>query len=317
MQQVSKLIIIFLCLTTLSTSVDATPWYTGPIIAPAGHTVPRGHTNLEIYGIDIFTNGRYSPTGQVTSIPLFRNFITTPIITHGFTDWFDVQFNLPYVFNNTQHRDHNRLGDVSLALGFQLIEQKDSWWRPNLRLVVQEIFPTGKYELLNPLLLGTDATGVGSYQTLIGFNFQQLTEVFENHYLRTRLSLSRIFPGPVTASGLSSFGGTARTQGRIRPGIKSNAVLAFEFNVTQNWVAVMEGYISQGIATRFTDDAFGGIDILTDNVASGKYYEQAIDPAIEYNFNENIGIIGGVWFPIKGENTSHYITYVLALNAYW
>lgn len=28
--------------------------------------------------------------------------------------------------------------------------------------------------------------------------------------------------------------------------------------------------------------------------------------ALEYNFNSNAEIIGGVWFPVRGQNTSHF-----------
>jgi len=44
---------------------------------------------------------------------------------------------------------------------------------------------------------------------------------------------------------------------------------------------------------------------------------KALAPALEYNFSGNVGLIGGVWFPLSGKNTSHYMTYVLALNTYW
>lgn len=167
-------------------------------------------------------------------------------------------------------------------------------------------------------MLGTDSTGLGSYQTLIAFNFQHLAEVFKTHYLRTRLSLSKLYASSVNIHGLSSYGGTSTTQGTIRPGEETDAVLAFEYTLTQNWVAVMEGYISEGTSTRFNGIlTIGNMGSPLANVGSGDYYEEALSPAIEYNFNENIGIIAGLWFPIRGKNTSDYTTYVVALNAFW
>ena len=40
-------------------------------------------------------------------------------------------------------------------------------------------------------------------------------------------------------------------------------------------------------------------------------------PAIEYNYNENFGIIAGYWFSTKGKNSPDFKSYVLALNFYF
>ena len=39
-------------------------------------------------------------------------------------------------------------------------------------------------------------------------------------------------------------------------------------------------------------------------------------PALEYNFNANVGIIGGAWFSVAGRNSTQFISWVLALNIY-
>lgn len=318
MQQIIKPLIIFLCIYVFSNSAVAGPWFTGPLLAPAGHTIPSGHTNFEMYGLDVVTDGQYLESGRRVRSPLFRSLVANPVLTHGFTDWMDAQMVIPYVYNSTRGHHYHRLADVSAALGFQLIEQKESKWKPDLRFVVQETFPTGRFDSLNPDFAGTDATGLGSYQTQFALNFQYLAEVFTSHYLRTRLSLTRLYSSRVNVVGLNSYGGSTTTQGSINTGVENDADLAFEFTLTQNWVAVMEGYISEGQATRFNGIVnIGNLGGPSPNIGSGSFYEEALAPALEYNFNQNVGLIGGVWFPIKGRNTSHYITYVLALNAYW
>lgn len=318
MRQFIKSMVIFVCVFSYKVGL-AGPWFTGPLLAPAGHTIPNGHTNFEFYAIDVITNGQYNGSGQIVRTPTFRTFVANPILSHGFTDWLDVQMTVPYAFNSTQGVHHNRLTDVSTAIGIQLLEQKGSPKRMDVRILLQETIPTGRYDNLNPLLLGTDATGLGSYQTQIGINFQYLLQVLDTHYLRTRLIVSRIYSSNVKVDGLSSYGGTVNTHGVIEPGTESDIDLAFEFTLTQNWVAVLEGYTSSGSSTRFNgilNIANVGSPPLA-NIGSGSFREDALAPAIEYNFNQNIGIIGGVWFPVKGVNTSHFMTYMLALNAYW
>ncbi|KTD82680.1 hypothetical protein [Legionella waltersii] len=318
MQQFTKSLVIFIGLFIVKASI-AGPWFTGPLLAPAGHTIPAGHTNFEFYAINVFTNGQYNSSGQVVRTPLFRTFVANPILSHGFTDFLDVQMTVPYAFNSTRGVNYNRLTDVSTAIGLQFFEQKGDPKRMDVRLLIQETFPTGRYDHLNPALFGTDATGLGSYQTQIGLNLQYLLEVFKDHYLRTRLIASRIYSSNVKVDGLSSYGGTINTHGTVKPGIENDIDLAFEFTLTQNWVAVMEGYLSTGTSTRFNGilniSSVGSPPIA--NIGSGSFRENALAPAIEYNFNENIGLIGGVWFPVKGVNTSHFMTYMLALNAFW
>ncbi|HAT8673884.1 hypothetical protein D7217_06320 [Legionella pneumophila] len=327
MRQFTKYLTIFLFSSSVSVAY-AGPWFTGPLLAPAGHTVPKGHTNLEVYGIDVFTDGQYNASGQRISTPKFKTFAANPILTHGFTDWLDVQLTVPYLFNSTRGVHENHLADVSTALGIQILEQKGSPKRIDFRVLLQETIPTGRYDQLNPALLGTDATGLGSYQTLVGLDFQYLLQVFKTHYLRTRFIASRLFSSNVHIDGLSSYGGSINTHGTVKPGIENNLDLAFEFTLTQHWVAVMEGYIATGKATRFNGILnFNNIGSPPVNVSdldaapvvigNASFREEALAPAIEYNFNENIGVIGGVWFPVSGVNTSHYMTYVLAINAFW
>ena len=320
MLQPIKKIFIILCLSLFSSLTYADPWFTGPLLAPAGHTIPKGHSNFEIYGIDVFTDGAYNAAGNVIRTPLFRSFIINPILSHGFTDWLDFQITVPYVFNSTRGVKSNRLTDVSVAAGFQLFEQKGALNRMDVRVLLQETIPTGRYDHLNPQLAGTDATGLGAYQTQLGINLQYLLPVFNTHYLRTRLIISRIFGSNVWVDGLSSYGGTTNTHGRIRLGAENDYDLAFEYTLTQHWVAVMEGYISNGQNTRFNgilDIGSVGSPPTNVNIGNGAFQEKALAPALEYNFNSNVGIIGGVWFPVSGKNTSHYLTYMLALNAFW
>lgn len=318
MLRLTKLLFIFLCLSLFNQIALADPWFTGPLLAPAGHTVPKGHTNFELYGLDSTTNGSYNNFGTLIHAPHFESHVINPVITHGYTDWFDVQLTTPYIFNSTRGVDYHRLADVAVAFGIQIWEQNKSPKRVDVRILIQETFPTGRYQHLSPAELGTDSTGLGSYQTQFGLNFQYLLQVLDTHYLRTRLIITRLYASPVTVAGLNSYGGTPITLGKINPGTENGIDLAFEYTLTQNWVAVFEGTMSNGRATRFNGVlTIGNIGGPGATIGSGQYREKALAPALEYNLNGNLGLIGGVWFPLSGENTSHYLTYVLALNAYW
>ena len=84
-----------------------------------------------------------------------------------------------------------------------------------------------------------------------------------------------------------------------------------------DWVAVLEGTMSNGQATRFNGIInIGNIGSPSESIGSGQYKVKTLAPALEYNFTSNLGLIGGVWFPVSGHNTAHHMTYMLALNAY-
>lgn len=307
-----RLCSFLMCLLFANTAISGL-WWTGPLLAPSGHTIPRGHSNLETYVFDTKVKGTYNSFGKVTHVPGDKNYVANPLFSHGLTDSMDMQLSIPYAYNINNGAHSNGLSDTSVTLGFQLLEQKQSSWRPDLRLTIGEIIPTGQFEHLDPANNGTDSTGLGSYQTPINLNFQQLFHVYYHHYLRSRLSLGYVFAKKVPIEGISSYGGSRTTFGEIKPGNMMTADLAGEFNLTQRLVMVLEGFGSIRHASSFKGYA-GSNDSIPGHPLSRQL---TLAPAIEYNINENIGIIAGPWFTIRGRDSSEFSSAVVALNAYW
>jgi hypothetical protein len=190
-------------------------------------------------------------------------------------------------------------------------------WIPNLRFTLQEIIPTGRYNNLDPTNLGTDGTGYGSYQTAFALNFQYLYFFWDKYYLSTRLSLNHVYAQSTQLTGLSSYGGSLETRGRIDPGNLNSIDLAGELSVTQNWSLVMEGLYLTRQASRF--QGFPGLDAqgLPLGIGYHPIVELSVAPAIEYNFSEHYGIIGGVWFSVRGKDSPDFQSVVVALNIYF
>ena len=298
-------------------SAVADPWFTGPILAPAAEVVELGHMNLEIYGYHIQDIGTFNRHGKIIHTGASQTTQYNPQITYGLTDKIDTQFSLPYAVNHSDGQTGRYIGDTSELLGFQLLEQKDTRWRPDLRITVQEIIPTGRYDNLDPNSLGTDGTGLGSYQTALGLNFQHLLPFGGNYYLRTRLALSYVIAQPLDITGLSTYGGTTKTRGKMNPGNLMSIDLAAELSVTQNWVAVMEGYYMRRQATKFQGTVGLNENGLPGTIGYHNVKELSLAPAIEYNFSANYGIIGGVWYSVTGTDAPDFQSIVIAFNAYW
>lgn len=296
----------------------ADPWFTGPILAPAGKTIPAGHTNFEIYAFDITDKGSFDRHSLVTPTPTTKSYQYSAIFSHGLTDKIDMQFVFPYIVNKQDSKQAQGVGDVQLLLGYQLLTQKPNSWIPNLRATIQESIPTGKFEQLSPDLLGTDALGRGSYRTIFSLNFQYLNEPISGYPLRTRLCLGYIDPSSVTLNGINHYGGAEDTFGTINPGYNINADLAFELSVTQNWVLVMEGFWYTSPATSFSGNPGTTSTGLPASIGRPGNSELSLAPAVEYNFNANYGIIAGVWYSQVGSKKApDFSAPVIAFNAYW
>lgn len=288
-----------------SQTLLASPWMTGPLLAPNGKTIPKGHVNFEPYSF-------------YTTYPRnFRNFEEVPVLSFGLTDFLDLKMAIPYDFDWFKDQHTSNFGDSSLGFGIQLIRQKELSWFPDIRLTAQEVFPTGKFDQLDSKKLGTDQTGAGSYQTVLGLAFQHLMELKNEHYLRTRLNLAGGMGTNVKLKGLNAYGGDITTAGIVSLGNSYSADLAFEYSLTQHWVPVFEMIFVDSESTNFSGNP-GFTPAGTINTVGGAGGTQlSLAPAIEYNVNANLGIIGGVWFPVTGPPSGQFTTYALAINYYF
>lgn len=294
--------IFLLCFVNIA---FAGPWFTGPLLAPAGKTIPAGHVNFEPYA---FLSGY--PGG-------FWNIQGVPIVSLGIASFLDLQTALPYNYSWDHGQHGNGIGDFSLAVGMQILRQQENSWLPDLRFVVQEVFPTGRYENLDPKKLGTDQTGLGAFQTLFGLNFQKLVQLKNEHYFRTRLSLVGVKFSDVIVHGPDVFGGGLNTLGRVRLDNAYSADLAFEYTLTQNWVPVFEALYVYNPASHFDGNPGFTPGGTIAAVGGGSNNQVSLAPALEYNFNSNIGIIGGVWFSVTGPHAAKFVTGVFAINCYF
>ena len=296
---------LFFILLFFAPVTIASPWMTGPLLAPAGKTVEPGHFNLEPYGF-------------YTLYPKqFRNLEVTPVLTVGIASFLDLQAAAPYDTNWSRNQHFSHVGDTSLGMGIQLLRQHETSWVPDLRVTIQEVFPTGSFNHLNPNKLGADQTGSGAYQTIVGFNFQKLLKLTGEQYLRTRFSLVGATASEVTLSGLSSFGGNVMTSGKVRPANSYSADLALEYALTQNWVPVFEVLLVNSGATGFEGNP-GFTPGGTVNAIGGRGGNQvSLAPALEYNFSDHLGIIAGVWFSVTGPPSGQFTTNTIALNYYF
>ena len=329
--------------------IYATPWFTGPLYANWGIVAPVGHGYWRVYGDNTLNYGIYDNNHNFIKTPHSSTDNMQSILGYGLTKDVDTQLFLMYLKNKNEGQAHSNLGDTTITLGFQLMRQEERQQPFNLRLTIGELFPTGRYDRLNPSNDGTDATGGGSYLTNIGLHFQHLAEISETHSLCTRGSIIFTYASNVPLHGFSAYGGSPLTTGTISPGNALALNLSGEYSLTQNWVAVMEGFLYAQQASTFTgrlnapvlpnfqlssvpgspsQQAFRRIIFnrlvpTTHNIGgqsdigNGNISQFTLAPAIEYNFTSHLGVIGGAWFSVLGKNMPAFVSSALALTITW
>lgn len=289
---------------------ETPPWFTGPLLAPSGYVIPKGHVNLEPYLFYTVNSGQYSNNWKPESI---TNFYTTVFEVPGqvgIANSLDFRFTPRMIWNRTEGENYVDIGDMTVGFDIQVFKENMKSWKPAAKLIVRTLLPLGKYEHMNPNKLGTDSTGSGSWFPAAGLALAKLFHFGEGvHYLNTRLSFGYYIGTVAYVKGINTYGGDPTTKGRAYPGNVFTVDGAIEYSLTQRWVFAMDAVYTHNNKTRFsgkTTAPVGG--------PSGEIFSLA--PAIEYNFNINLGLIGGVWFTVAGRNTARFTSGVIAFNVY-
>ncbi len=293
------------------------PWFTGPFFAPSSLAVPYGYTNVEPNIFATIDHAFYNQHWRPESMPNMYVLNTQFSMQIGVTSWMDVQFAAQFFWEHTESKSATRFGDFPINLDIQLYTyKKPSWWPFNIKLIVKETFPTGKYRKLNPSKLGLDGVGSGIFATTIGLALGRTFHLTGIHFLQFRSGWFYTWPSRVHVKGFNSYGGGYGTNGYIYPGQQFYAVLSTELNFTQNWAFSCD-YVGVNNPKQ-TFKGYNGVnaDGTPASNVNPSNTQFSLAPAIEYNWSEELGLIAGVWFTVAGRNTFDFASFAIALNYY-
>lgn len=274
-----------------------TPWFTGPLIAPTASVIPAGHFVIQPFFAFNTSTGIYNSHWQNRSAPNFFSYSTSLELIVGLTEWMDFEIQPAVLYNYTKHESAWAFGDFPFNLSFQLLPVGRFEYFPGIELQIVETFPTGKYQKSNPKKLTTDLGGAGSFATTANLNFYKIYSLQGVHFLSMTASFGVTYHAPVHVRGINFYGGAPGCAGKVYPGNSYNALLSFEYSLTRNWALALDN-----LYTHFNKDRFRG----TAPAKVGKPSSELLSfaPAVEYNFNEQWGIIAGVWLSAIGRNTA-------------
>lgn len=297
-------------------SVREDPLFTGTLLSTRGSTMDHGHMVVEPYFYFTRFGGLYNNNWRLQSATSTRTMVLQTYFIYGVTERIDLEIAPQWLGNYAKSESSEGFGDFPLQLGFQLVRGRPDSWRPDVRVWVQETFPTGSYNDLSPTRTGLGGTGGGSFATTLGIGAQKLFWLQDGHVFRGRLNASYGFYSSVTVQGFNSYGGGFGTQGRVEPGSVTTLTAAGEYTLTRRLILALDVSVQFAEATRYTGTP--GVGVTGEPVPVGKGYSEVLTvaPAVEYFWNQHVGVIAGPWFSLRGRNTSEFFGVVAALYLY-
>ncbi|HEX7382542.1 MAG TPA: hypothetical protein VF265_10365 [Nevskiaceae bacterium] len=314
--------------------------FTGPLEAPNARTVPKGAWILEPYLTYNIDYGKYNHGGSFSSTPNTNMFLSATLIQYGVTNRFNVSLiptfwaanisgGLPPQLGGPSGASNGlRMGDMTLRGQYNLIPfQHVNDLTPITSVAVAEHMPTGSYDGLNTMADGLANSGIWS--TDIGLWTENYWSLPNGHMARSRFTVDYSFPDSSSSvNGISALGGgTTRNFTGTANGSNTLTVDAsFEYALTTTWIPVIEavykytngGKVAGYNVNSFTSSGLPDFSTATPVLAyNGSSQVLEVDPAIEFMFNQNIGLIVGVQASVWGSNTSAYVVPQAALDMFF
>jgi hypothetical protein len=153
---------------------------------------------------------------------------------------------------------------------------------------------------------------------MVALNTQEYFWLPNGRILRMRFDVSGSFSTTASVEGVSIYGTTEGFCGKAKPGNSIFFDAAWEYSLTRHWVPALDVTYSYSDNTHVAGytvlDLSGARHRRRFMSDSGTSDSIGFVPALEYNFNANVGIIGGFRLIPWSRNTSSTVTPVFAIN---
>ena len=287
------------------------PWYGGPLITGSGATLPQGLVNFQPYIYYTVNYAAFDGNRKSRSIKNLTEVNPKLALAVGITDRIDIGILVDWIHQKQSSKSSNHFADTTLALDIGII--KETPFIPGLKLTIAETFPTGHYQKFNPNKAAVESTGSGAYETSFALTSSKVVWWSLLHPMVFRFSVNYTIPTKVSVTGFNSYGGGFGTKGKVTPGNEFFLSFGYEFSVYQKFVLTID--VAYEYDNRSTFKGINGT-ILGFPAPVGTRSKDVLSlaPAIEYNFSENLSLIGGAWFSVRGRNTSDFASGIITLT---
>lgn len=290
------------------------PYYTGPLVTPSPSMTAPGDIVVSPYLFVTETYAAFDKNRESQSLHSNRLLVhpVPVILSIGITDSVDSLVSIGGQMMWQDGEFGGGIDDLSAGLGFLVQQQKV--YVPQVKFIVQQTFPTGKYQNLSTNGLGLNGTGAGAYTTQFALGVSKLLFWTTKHPVNTRFFAGYSLSTKVHVEEFNSYGGGFGTKGTVHPGHSLSLDLGIEVSLTQRWVFATDIVYSSTNRTKFngnpgTTERGGAIPA---SVGNGYSDNLSLAPAIEYNWTDSMGIIVGAQFSVYGRSSSNFGSAVMS-----
>lgn len=285
--------------------------FTGPLVS-SSPPLPKGLWNIEPYLIESVTTGYYDDNGGHHDTGNQQAWRLAVPMMYGVTERLSLGATLNAVWGHEPGgRDGVALGDTTLS-ALYLLADPGGDHSPKLTAALRQNVDTGHHDKLDQRSTSL-ATGSGAATTTLALYGQAY---YLERTLRARVNLSWRLPhSGVGVHGRSAYGTDAGFDGHADLGSAFEATVGLEYSLGPHWALAMDmvyeteqGATVTGQAT----DAFGNAVAVDRTGPSSRRLSLA--PAVEYHWNDNVGLIFGAFKSVAGRNAGDVFAPQVAVN---
>lgn len=297
-------------------------WWTGPMLASGAATLPAGHLLFEPYVFDVHAVAAYDDRGDRHAVPAHDFTGSLSYLLYGFTDDLTAGLIPRFAFHQSGGGAAGGgvgLGDMTVHAAYRLARFDRSRHLPDVSLVVEHTFPTGRYQRLSN---DNEGTGGGAHSTALAAYAQHYLWMPNGRILRARLNLTWTYARSTPVEGRSVYGTSEGFTGRAQPGNAFDVDVAGEYSLTQRWVVAMDLVYHDGDATRIdglqpgpgTAPPAPPAPPTIVHASSGHSRQFGFAPAVECNLSARLGLLLGLRVLGPGRNATASVTPAVAIN---
>ena len=275
------------------------PMYAGTLLAFFPQNAAPGRLSVEPY---IFATKKYGFYSDHWTSPKEKHIEQLTLLMSletGITDHIDFTLDVSGAYSTSEKHHSWLYGDTTAFLGFQILNDQRKTAIPDLRILLGETFPTGKYENLNPDKNGSDILGNGTYATTFLLVLAKTIYWQRRHPLNFNLNLFYILSTPTHVRGFNAYGGAFDTRGKVKPGDQFITNFAIQYSLDRNWVIGTDlHYFHQN------KSPFSSKEGTPAHSPSSEQFSLA--PCLEYSWSEDLSLSFGSWFTVTGRNAPRF-----------
>lgn len=308
--RVGFVIIALLPVSTLAQGADdandAHPRFIGPLASPAP-PLPKGVGNIEPYLVTTTAASRFDADGHRVDSQAATQWDVIVPVQYGLTDRLTVGTTLSAAYDRAADGGRDAaVGDTTISALYGLY---DGAGPQRLRLAagLRQRLPTGRHDHLETTR--RPAIGSGASSSTLALQGQAY---FLDGYLRARATTAWRLPGShARIRGASVYGTGAGFVGKARLDTSMVSTLSAEYSVDPRWTLVAEAMYERDNGTRVRGSDPDGVAIDTREPGS---WRLSLLPAVQYHFNDDVGVIAGVQLGLAGRNTAAIVAPQIAVN---